>query len=137
MDSRAGTLPMGGPSGTHDSVHLDEGVDVVVPDVPGSGRALISQGMIATAGRKARAVADALDPHLEAGRDVVAVEPSDLAMFRDEYDRLLPDARVVRLQAASYELFEYAFGLLENGVDADGLAAADGDETIAYHSHCQ
>jgi Fe-S oxidoreductase len=93
--------------------------------------------MIATAGSRANAVVDALAPHLDAGRDVVVVEPSDLAMFRGEYDRLV-DADG-GLSEESYELFEYLYGLAANGADVDALRDADAAPTaqLAYHSHCQ
>ncbi|WP_232701990.1 LUD domain-containing protein [Halobacterium wangiae] len=110
------------------------GVDVAVASCHESGRAPLSQGMIATARRNARRVADSLDPYLDDGRDVVVVEPSDLAAFRDEYERLLPANRAERLAEHSYEVLEYVYGLLENGADADALA---GGGDVAYHSHCQ
>ena len=117
------------------------GVAVGVPDVPSSGRAPLSQGMVATAEGKARAVHDALREHVDAGRDVVVVEPSDLAMFRGEYEKLLPESDYGRLERRSYEVMEYVYGLLANGASADALrAAGDGgadDSALAYHSHCQ
>jgi len=113
------------------------GVEVLVPPVPGAGRAPLSQGMIDTARAKAEAVSAELRPYVEAGYDVVVVEPSDLAMFRDDYRRLLPDDEFEALSGNSYEVIEYAFGLLADGADADALALAGGDETVAYHSHCQ
>ncbi len=112
------------------------GTDVVVPELPGTGRPPLSQGMIDTATEKARTLAGQLTPYIDAGYDVVVIEPSDLAMFREDYDHLLPAATADRLAADSYELLEYVFGLLENGADADPLASVDG-ETVAYHSHCQ
>jgi Fe-S oxidoreductase len=57
-------------------------------------------------------------------------------MFRREYDRLLPEDEHAALERNSYEVMEYVYGLVENGADADALAAGDG-ERIAYHSHCQ
>ncbi|EMA54306.1 LUD domain-containing protein [Halococcus salifodinae] len=114
------------------------GVHVEVPDVPSSGRAPLSQGMVATADAKASRVFGALAEHLDAGRDVVVVEPSDLAMFRREYEKFLPDASHQRLSENSYEAVEYVFGLLENGGDADVLTGPDADDPgVAYHSHCQ
>jgi len=110
------------------------GVDVTVAPCHESGRAPLSQGMIATARENAARVADSLDPYLDSGRDVVVVEPSDLAAFRREYERLLDGKRASRLAENSYEVVEYVYGLLENGGDADVLAAG-GD--VAYHSHCQ
>jgi len=113
------------------------GVDVEVPSVPGSGRPPLSQGMIDTARSRAEGVADALSPYLDQGYDVVVIEPSDLAMFTGDYERLLPSETHDRLAANSYELLEYVYGLLENGASPDALSVADGSETVAYHSHCQ
>ncbi|MUV59676.1 LUD domain-containing protein [Halobacterium sp. CBA1126] len=110
------------------------GADVAVAPCHESGRAPLSQGMIATARENAERVTDSLDPYLDAGRDVVVVEPSDLAAFRREYERLLDADRAERLAEHSYEVLEYVYGLLENGADADALASG-GD--VAFHSHCQ
>jgi iron-sulfur cluster protein len=115
------------------------GVAVRVPDAPASGRAPLSQGMIATARDHATAVADALLPQVEAGRDVVVIEPSDYALFQREYERLLDADKYEALAASSYEVFEYVADLVADDGDAADLAdltAGDG-HTIAYHSHCQ
>ncbi|MFC6837274.1 LUD domain-containing protein [Halomarina ordinaria] len=112
------------------------GVRVHVPDVRSSGRAPLSQGMIATAEEHAHDVYADLAEHLDAGRDVVVVEPSDLAMFAREYEKFLEPASHERLADSSYEVMEYVYGLLHNGADADALSAGAG-ERIAYHSHCQ
>jgi Fe-S oxidoreductase len=74
--------------------------------------------------------------HIDRGRDVVVVEPSDAAMFREDYSHLLPEQSHERLAEHSYEILEYVYGLLDNGADADALAAGDG-ASVAYHSHCQ
>jgi iron-sulfur cluster protein len=114
------------------------GVDVRVPAVRSSGRAPLSQGMVATAEDHAHDVYAALAEHIDAGRDVVVIEPSDLAMFDREYERFLTEASADRLQEHSYELMEYVYGLLENGADADALRAAGADDAgVAYHAHCQ
>ena len=112
-------------------------VHLRVPPVGGSGRAPLSQGMIETAGERARAVREALSPHLDAGRDVVVIEPSDVAMFRGEYDRLLADDNPVA--TASYELFEYLYGLASDRAASEALRAPEstGVAELAYHSHCQ
>ena len=47
----------------------------------------LSQGMTSTATDHAEDVTAELGKHVDAGRDVV-VEPSDLAMFDREYERL-------------------------------------------------
>ncbi|SEW30696.1 LUD domain-containing protein [Natrinema salifodinae] len=125
------------------------GVAVEIPDAPGSGRAPLSQGMIATAERTAESVAATLEPYVSDGYDVVVIEPSDLAMFRDDYEKLLAPDEYDPLSTNSYDLFEYVYGLLENGASIDRLRTAggegvgdedtDGDDErrLAYHSHCQ
>ncbi|WP_137286307.1 LUD domain-containing protein [Halorussus salinisoli] len=114
------------------------GVAVRVPDVASSGRAPLSQGMIATATRHAEEVAPALLDHVESGRDVVVIEPSDLAMFEREYEKLVDAERHETLAANSYEVLEYVYGLLDGSSDEDvnALSRGDGAE-VAYHSHCQ
>ncbi|PHQ39416.1 (4Fe-4S)-binding protein [Halorubrum persicum] len=119
-------------------------VHVRVPDLPGSGRPPLSQGMISTAAAAAEDAYAGLVTHVDAGRDVVVIEPSDLAMFRSEYEKLLPERSFERLADASYDIMEYLFGLLENGGDPGALRApaagtgpvASGNR-IAYHPHCQ
>ncbi|MFB6195519.1 MAG: LUD domain-containing protein [Haloplanus sp.] len=112
------------------------GVSVRVPPMPSSGRAPLSQGMIATAEEHAHDVYGRLAEHVDAGRDVVVIEPSDLAMFEREYERFLAEESVERLQANSYEIMEFVYGLLENDADPAPLRAGDG-QGIAYHAHCQ
>ena len=112
------------------------GVDVVLAAAPSSGRAPLSQGMIATARDHAERVEAALAPHIEDGRDVVVIEPSDHALFEREYEQLLDTADFERLASNSYEIFEYVFGVLENDAPTDNLVQGGG-ERVAYHSHCQ
>ncbi|WP_096391300.1 LUD domain-containing protein [Halopenitus persicus] len=116
------------------------GVHVRVPPLPPSGRPPLSQGMVATAEERAHDLYAALAEHVDAGRDVVVVEPSDLAMIRSEYERFLEPDSFERLAGASYEVLEYVYGLLENGAPIDALTPGD-DSTrnreLAYHPHCQ
>ena len=113
------------------------GVEVVVPPTSGAGRAPLSQGMIDTARTKAERVADQLGPYVEAGYDIVVIEPSDLAMFREDYARLLPETTAEPLKEHSYEILEYIYGLLANGADPSELDGGAGGATVAYHAHCQ
>ena len=111
-------------------------VRVHVPPVPESGRAPFSQGMIESAREQAEAVHGALVTHIDGGRDVVGVEPSDLAMFRSDYEKLLPDASARRLADNSYDVMEFVYGLVNNGADIAHLSTG-GETSVAYHSHCQ
>ncbi|EMA44901.1 LUD domain-containing protein [Halococcus saccharolyticus] len=120
------------------AVRVLEALDVAVrvPDVASSGRAPFSQGMIATAERHAHDAYADLAEHIDAGRDVVVIEPSDLAMFANEYEKFLPEMSAERLAESSYEMIEYVYGLLENGAEREALRPDDGEQ-VAYHSHCQ
>ncbi|MCH7661882.1 MAG: LUD domain-containing protein, partial [Euryarchaeota archaeon] len=111
-------------------------VRVTIPDLPESGRAPLSQGMLATASEQAHAVYGGLAEHVDAGRDIVVIEPSDLAMFRGEYEKFLPEKSYERLSEASYEIIEYVYGVVENDPEKADLLTG-GPERVAYHSHCQ
>ncbi|MEF8801682.1 MAG: LUD domain-containing protein [Halolamina sp.] len=111
------------------------GVDVRLAGVTESGRAPLSQGMVTTAEARARDAADALEPHIEDGWDIVVVEPSDAAMFRGDYEKLLDADRAERIAEHSYDVMEYLYGLLENGAELSALQY--GATGVTYHSHCQ
>ncbi|WP_332899138.1 LUD domain-containing protein [Haladaptatus sp. CMSO5] len=112
------------------------GCRVQIPDLAESGRAPLSQGMVETARSQAKTVYGQVAEHIDAGRDIVVIEPSDLTMFRDDYEKFLEPASFERISEASYEVFEYVYGLLENGADASALTAGSGTD-LSYHSHCQ
>ena len=112
------------------------GVRVDVPAVPGSGRPPLSQGMVASAEQKAEAVWAALRAPIEAGRDVIVVEPTDLAMFRRRYRKLLPPAAAEAMREATYDVMDYVGQVLADGGDA-GRLQPGGGRPVAYHSHCQ
>ncbi|HUI04884.1 MAG TPA: FAD-binding and (Fe-S)-binding domain-containing protein, partial [Acidimicrobiales bacterium] len=70
----------------------EAGFDVSVPARPlCCGRPLYDYGMLDTAERLLRQVLDELRPAIRAGIPVVGVEPSCLAVFRDELPELFPD----------------------------------------------
>ncbi|MGW3606782.1 FAD-binding and (Fe-S)-binding domain-containing protein [Micromonospora sp. NPDC005161] len=72
------------------------------------GRPLYDSGMLDLAKRTLRQVLDILEPHLDAGRPVVVLEPSCLAVFRDELPEILADdPRAVRLAATARSLSEH------------------------------
>lgn len=96
--------------------------------------------MVETARARADALVDAFAPHLEAGRDVVVIEPSDLAMFRDDYRQFVSPDRFETLAGRSFELFEYLYGIMEvdpNRLEVLPLDGAALPDMVAYHSHCQ
>jgi FAD/FMN-containing dehydrogenase/Fe-S oxidoreductase len=109
------------------------GVHVRVPaDLEASGRAAFSTGLLDAARDQARENVDTLLPMIEDGWSVVFVEPSDAAMFQDEYTDLLSGESVRTVAANTYGVCEYVhtYGLAEK------LTFDPPVESLAYHGHC-
>jgi Fe-S oxidoreductase len=93
------------------------------------GRPLYDYGMLVFAKRQLRRILDALGPDLAAGTPVVGLEPSCVAVFRDELANLLPedeDAR--RLGEQTFFLSEF---LEREGYEPPQLAGK-----AVLHGHC-
>lgn len=109
------------------------GYDVQVSAVRGSGRAPLSQGMIRTAEQKARTVATELEPALESDIPVLVIEPSDIALFQDEYEQLLPRQQAERVASGTEPILEFLAPRLAANVEA---SAVEADEAV-FHANCQ
>jgi FAD/FMN-containing dehydrogenase/Fe-S oxidoreductase len=71
------------------------------------GRPLYDYGMLSTARRLVKWTLRRLEPHLRAGTPIVGLEPSCVAVFRDEVTNLLPDdLDAQRLRDQSFVLSE-------------------------------
>jgi FAD/FMN-containing dehydrogenase/Fe-S oxidoreductase len=72
------------------------------------GRPLYDYGMLTLARRYLHAILGTLRPQIEAGVPLVGLEPSCLAVFRDELTEMLPaDLDAQRLRAQSFTLSEF------------------------------
>ena len=110
------------------------GVHVRVPDdVTDSGRPAFSKSMLDRARRTARANVDALAPRVEAGWDVLTVEPSDAVMYQLDYLDLLDGDDAARVAANAYGVLEY----LDRFRLDDAMAFSEPGASLAYHGHCQ
>jgi Fe-S oxidoreductase len=82
---------------------------VIVPEQPVCcGRPLYDYGMLPTARRFLQRLVRVLGPHVRAGAHVVGVEPSCIAVFRDELVSMLPhdeDAKRISLQTLTLAEF--------------------------------
>jgi FAD/FMN-containing dehydrogenase/Fe-S oxidoreductase len=110
------------------------GVHVDVPDgVTDSGRPAYSKGLLDRARDRAEQNVAALEPAIEDGWDVVAVEPSEAAMFQDDYATLLGADAATTVAENTYGVLEYLdrfdLSVPSVGDDAD-------PEAIVYHGHC-
>jgi len=109
------------------------GVHVRVPrDVVGSGRPPLSKGFLDLARERAAHNVDALAPDVDAGWDVVVVEPSDAVMFQSDYLDLLDGEDVETVAANTYGVLEYVDAF---EIDGDLTFDAPG-EHLVYHGHC-
>jgi FAD/FMN-containing dehydrogenase/Fe-S oxidoreductase len=94
------------------------------------GRPLYDYGFLKSARRYLERTIDVLRPEIRAGTPLVGVEPSCVAVFRDELPKMLPqDEDAKRLSAQTFHLAEF-------------LAAQDGYEpprlerTVLVQPHC-
>lgn len=96
------------------------------------GRPLYDFGMLDLARRKLRQILDELRDEIRAGTPIVGVEPSCVAVFRDELINLFPhDADARRLSRQTYVLSEF---LAEHAADRD-LGSLRGEKGLV-HGHC-
>jgi iron-sulfur cluster protein len=118
------------------------GLDVVLSPAMPDGRAAMSQGMMDTARREARAIAPMLRRYLEEGRKIVVLEPSVLAMLRSDFKHLLDgDGTQALLAQNSFEPLEYLWQVAqEQKLDLAKMFPAGRcphGTRLFYHSHCQ
>ena len=110
------------------------GCEVVLPNTGlCCGRALYDFGLLDEARQQLHDILEAHTDDILAGVPVVGLEPSCVAVFRDELRQLFPtDARAQRLAAQSYTLGEY-LELLQ----WRPTKPAQGDRgEVLYHAHC-
>jgi Fe-S oxidoreductase len=106
------------------------GYRVLVPEaVPCCGRPLYDFGMLDAAARQLGLVLASLAQAVRDGVPVVALEPSCLAVFRDELTRMLPgDPAAKRLGELAVSLAELLVG--------DGYAPPQLGGRAVVHGHC-
>jgi Fe-S oxidoreductase len=108
------------------------GFHVDVPRQPlCCGRPLYDYGMLPLAKTWLREIVRALGPDIRAGVPVVGLEPSCVAVFRDEMKEMLPDDEdAKRLSRQTFTLSEF----LEK--KADGFAVPKLQRHAIVHGHC-
>ncbi|MFB6178088.1 MAG: (Fe-S)-binding protein, partial [Halobaculum sp.] len=93
-----------------------------------------SLGFLDAAGERSRAAVEELAPEIDAGRDVVVVEPSEAVMLQSDLLDLhgSEDEQVASVAANSYGLLEYVDTYrLDERIDFAAPA-----ESLTYHGHC-
>jgi Fe-S oxidoreductase len=93
------------------------------------GRPLYDYGMLDRAKRQLREILDALREPIAAGVPVVGLEPSCVAVFRDELVNLFPDdPAATRLSAQTFFLAEF--------LEREGYEPPKLEHTAIVHGHC-
>ncbi len=118
------------------------GINLILSKVLPDGRAALSQGLMNAAARRAEKAAQYLIQWIEKGYDVIAIEPSVLAMFRRDYKHFIKDdEQFSKIKDHCYEPFEYLNKLhLEDDIDFSqvfDINKLPAGIKIFYHSHCQ
>lgn len=111
------------------------GFNVIVPPVHDFGRPAFSKGHLLLARKKALIALDALAEYARRDIWIVGLEPSDISMFIDDYESLLPDddrVKMVAKQALSFE--EFLWRQMKAG-KLDGLFTPQSGQ-ILLHGHC-
>lgn len=108
--------------------------------VVGAGRTKYSKGFLPAAARHAHRLIRAIekvDPHGKMA--VIAIEPSELAMLRDDLAALLPiDLGAGSIAARSYSLEEFLIRPDHSGkVRATKISVTGTGPAILLHGHCQ
>jgi FAD/FMN-containing dehydrogenase/Fe-S oxidoreductase len=93
------------------------------------GRPLYDYGMLGLAKRRLRQILEALEPQLVADVPLVGLEPSCVAVFRDELLNLLPDdERARRLSRQAFFLSEF--------LEREGYEPPPLRRKAVLHGHC-
>ena len=119
------------------------GAHVVLPE--GSlccGRPLFDYGMLKTAKSLLRRTLGTIRPHLAAGTPIVGLEPSCLAVFRDELTNLFPnDEDAIRLSQRSFTLSEYLTRFVSSsvlpGIGLPALVQGHCHHKAVMHMHAE
>ncbi len=105
------------------------------PASVGSGRTLLSKGLVPQARHRARQTVEALVPYAEQGVPIVGLEPSSILTLRDEFLDLLPESS--RAEAVADVACTFSEYVAERA-DARAFdeAAWQGEGSVLLHGHC-
>lgn len=111
------------------------GVETKVVHPHCCGMPLLEQGLIGEVAEAAKTVAEAFEPWIAKGYDIIALVPSCALMLKFEWPLIVrDDARVTRLAAATWDLSEYVVDIARKEGLAPGMTPIDGG--VALHVSC-
>ncbi len=116
-------------------------IPIILSKTFDDGRSALSQGLVEFATGRALKLAVYLESFINDGKEIIVVEPSVLAMFRLEYNKLINNNSLFeKLKLHTYDPIEYLNKLIIGGhVDlVDRLSrSAPFMNQLFYHAHCQ
>ncbi|MBL8630728.1 MAG: glycerol-3-phosphate dehydrogenase [Rhodospirillaceae bacterium] len=116
------------------AVLAKNGVEAEVVYPACCGMPQLEQGNIERVAEKAREIAKALRPHVDAGKDVIALVPSCGLMMKFEWPLIVPDDENVKaLSRATYDICEYVVDIAKKEGLAPGLQTG---ASVALHLAC-
>lgn len=115
-----------------------QGVEVVFVYPECCGMPQLEAGNIADVAGRARRVAEAFQPYLDEGFDVVALTASCGLMMKFEWPLLLPEDRAVaRLSSATRDISQYVVELARTVGLTPGLRPIEGGVTVHHACHAR
>ena len=101
-----------------------------------SGRTYLSKGFLKQAKKLAAINMARLEPILERNIPIVGLEPSAILSFRDEYQRLHDDKKLLtKLSSSSFLIEEFLSNEITNGhITSESFAKEE--RTVKVHNHC-
>jgi Fe-S oxidoreductase len=110
------------------------GISLGCPKQNCCGMPALEAGDVELAKRMARNNVEALYPHVQAGKKVVAIDPTCSYMLRREYPEMVGTPEAKQVAEATYDLCEYLFELKKQGQFNREFASTPG--RVAYHLPC-
>ena len=106
------------------------GYQVLVPEpYLHAPRPLIHYGMLDAAKKQIRRIVDVLQPHVREDRPIIGLEPTTVAVFRDDALSLLPNDEDVRR-------LSYNTHLLSTFLQLEDVSLPTLKGKVLYHGHC-
>jgi glycerol-3-phosphate dehydrogenase subunit C len=115
-------------------VFSKNGISLSCPKQNCCGMPALESGDIELAKRLARSNVESLLPHVEAGKKVLAINPTCSYMLRKEYAELDGTEAARKVAAATMDLCEYLFTLKQEGAFNRDFRSTPG--AIGYHLPC-
>ncbi|MEE8176939.1 MAG: heterodisulfide reductase-related iron-sulfur binding cluster [Acidobacteriota bacterium] len=110
------------------------GVCLDCPQQNCCGMPALEAGDFTLAKKLAEANVESLSPHIEAGKKVLAVNPTCSYMLRKEYPEIVGTEAAQKLSAATMDLCEYLFQRKQQGLFNREFLSSPG--SVAYHLPC-